>query len=194
MPMAEKEIRDVAQAILAAADRTSSIAPITDGAADFGLADAYRVSAAVTALRMARGERPVGWKIGFTNRTIWDEYGVHAPIWGPMYDTTLAHADPADGPVACPVSTLVEPRIEPEIALRIGALPDPGMDDAALIACVDAVGHGVEIVQSVFPGCRYRRRLRAARLLSLRPADPGRIGRAGELARPARRFRDRALL
>ena len=33
-------------------------------------------------LRIARGERPLGYKIGFTNRGIWDRYGVHAPIWG----------------------------------------------------------------------------------------------------------------
>lgn len=156
MPLAEFEIERIARLILSAADGASCIPPITDEVAHFGLDAAYRVAASVTRLRMARGERPVGWKIGFTNRTIWDEYGVHAPIWGPMYDTTLAHADPADGPVACPVSTLVEPRIEPEIALRIGGLPDPGMDDAALIACVDAVAHGVEIVQSVFPGWRFK--------------------------------------
>ena len=47
---------------------------------DFGLKEAYQVTAAVRAEREARGERPIGRKIGFTNRTIWAEYGVHAPI------------------------------------------------------------------------------------------------------------------
>ena len=60
--------------------REEALAPITDGRADFDLADAYRVSARILARRIARGERPVGWKIGFTNRTIWDEYGVHVSI------------------------------------------------------------------------------------------------------------------
>ncbi len=46
---------------------------------------------------MARGERPVGRKIGFTNRTIWAEYGVYAPIWGDMYDTTLRDLAATDG-------------------------------------------------------------------------------------------------
>jgi 2-oxo-3-hexenedioate decarboxylase len=156
MPLAEQEIEGLAQLILSAADSASSIAPITDEIADFDLNEAYRVGAAVTRLRMARGERPVGWKIGFTNRTIWDEYGVHAPIWGPMYDTTLAHADAAAGPVALPVGALAEPRIEPEIALRIGARPHPAMGAAELLGCVDAVAHGVEIVQSVFPGWRFQ--------------------------------------
>jgi 2-keto-4-pentenoate hydratase len=70
-------------------------------------------------MRMARGERPSGWKIGFTNRTIWDEYGVHAPIWGPMYDSTLQQLPPGPGPFPVDLRGLVEPRIEPEIVLRI---------------------------------------------------------------------------
>src|SRR3712207_7701374 len=57
--------------------------------------------------RMTRGERALGWKIGFTNRTIWDEYGVHAPIWGPMYDSTLQFVDPAEGAVPCSLAGLV---------------------------------------------------------------------------------------
>ena len=39
--------------------------------------------------REARGERPIGRKIGFTNRTIWAEYGVYAPMWGHVYDRTV---------------------------------------------------------------------------------------------------------
>jgi 2-oxo-3-hexenedioate decarboxylase len=54
------------------------------------------------------------------------------------------------------IAGLVEPRIEPEIAFGIAALPHPDMDERELIACVDAAAHGVEIVQSVFPGWRFK--------------------------------------
>ena len=41
-------------------------------AATFGdLPAAYQAALAVRALRAARGERPCGYKVGFTNRTIW---------------------------------------------------------------------------------------------------------------------------
>jgi 2-oxo-3-hexenedioate decarboxylase len=43
----------------------------------------------VRSLREARGEKVLGRKIGFTNRTIWEQYGVYAPIWGYVYDTTV---------------------------------------------------------------------------------------------------------
>src|SRR5213076_1717815 len=40
---------------------------------------------------------PMGYKIGFTNRTIWQRYGVYAPIWGTVWDTTLTHCDGRGG-------------------------------------------------------------------------------------------------
>jgi 2-oxo-3-hexenedioate decarboxylase len=104
---------------------------------------------------VARGERRLGWKIGFTNRTIWDEYDVHAPIWGPVYSTTVSAAEPP-APARCVLAPLVEPRIEPEIVFRMAAAPDPAMDAAALMDCIDGVAHGFEIVQSLFPGWRFR--------------------------------------
>ena len=156
MTVSRLDAEAIAGQILAASDDVASIAPVTDGRPDFDLDDAYRVAAIVTARRMARGERPVGWKIGFTNTTIWDEYGVHAPIWGPMWDTTVAAVEPGRSAAACSTAKLVEPRIEPEIALRLGAIPHPDMEERELLACVDGVAHGCEIVQSIFPGWRFR--------------------------------------
>lgn len=141
-----------ATTILAASDSLQQIEPFT-AATPLDLTSAYAISAAVTALRRARGETPVGWKIGFTNRTIWDEYGVHAPIWGPVYDTTVAHVT---GPAALPVSSLLEPRIEPEIVFRFRRTPEPGMDEEALVACLDGLAHGFELVQSIYPGWQFR--------------------------------------
>src|SRR5690606_34018286 len=141
--------------ILAALGGRTQITPITDAEPAFGLVEAYAVSAAITQRRVAAGERPVGWKIGFTNRTIWEEYGVHAPIWGPVYDTTLFVVDPAET-VDCDVTRLIEPRLEPEIVFRIGRPPEPGMEGQALIACLDGVAHGCEIVQSVYPGWVFK--------------------------------------
>jgi 2-keto-4-pentenoate hydratase len=155
MPISEQDVDVIAGRILAAGDNADSIRPITDDRA-FDLADAYRVSAVIARRRQARGERKVGWKIGFTNRTIWDEYGVHAPIWGPMYDTTAAEVDFASATPACSIGGLVEPRIEPEIAFRLATKPHPDMDERELIACIDAVTHGFEVVQSIFPGWQFQ--------------------------------------
>jgi len=55
----------------------------------FTLDEAYRVTAFAHALRVAHGYKPVGRKIGFTNRAMWVEHGVHAPIWGYVFDRTV---------------------------------------------------------------------------------------------------------
>ncbi len=56
---------------------------------------------------------------------------------------------------ALTLSRLSEPLIEPEIVFKLAKAPEPGMDEAALIGCVEWFAHGFEIVQSPFPGWRF---------------------------------------
>lgn len=153
---ATRDIHDIAAAILAAHDGQQQIALISDGDKTFDLDCAYRISDAIMAARIARGERPLGWKIGFTNRNIWEEYGVHAPIWGPVYDTTLHRAAPDQQQVFLDANGFVEPLIEPEIIFRFARPPRPGMDEHELLGCIDAMALGFEIVQSIYPGWRFK--------------------------------------
>ena len=79
------EVADAAFDLLGSGRQT---APFSADRPTFSMADAYLVTDAVRRRREAAGSRVVGRKIGFTNRTIWDEYGVRAPIWGYVFDTT----------------------------------------------------------------------------------------------------------
>jgi 2-oxo-3-hexenedioate decarboxylase len=139
-------IADEAFAVLGAGRQ---VAPFSRRFPGFDLDAAYRVTDAVRKLREARGEIPIGRKIGFTNRTIWEEYGVDAPMWGFMYDRTVHDLAELGG--TFPLAGLAEPRIEPEIVFGLGAAPAPGMDERALLGCIDWVAHGFELVQSIFP-------------------------------------------
>jgi len=150
MPIEAQEIERLADLILSA---SSQLKPITDARPSFDLAGAYRVSAAITRRRVARGENPVGWKIGFTNSALWAEQGLDSPIWAPMYDKTVAAADAG---ASVDMTMLSEPRIEPEIGLRLARVPTPEMDEPALLACIDGVTHGFEIVQSIYPGWKLK--------------------------------------
>jgi 2-oxo-3-hexenedioate decarboxylase len=143
----------IAAEVLAASAERRQIRPFTAGRSGFDLDAAYAVTAALRRARIARGERPVGRKIGFTNRTIWPEYGVYAPIWGDMYDTTLRDLGGIDD--ALDLAPLLEPRIEPEIAFGFKTAPQAGMSEAEILGCVDWIAHGFEIVQSIFPGWKF---------------------------------------
>jgi 2-oxo-3-hexenedioate decarboxylase len=148
-------LHDIAKDVLEVLGTGRQLDPFSKSYPDFGLKDAYSVTAAVRAQREARGERPIGRKIGFTNRTIWEEYGVYAPIWGYVYDHTVQDLR-ADAPLEVSLSGLAEPRIEPEIMFGLAAPPEPGMDEEALINCIDWIAHGFEIVQSIFPNWLFQ--------------------------------------
>ncbi len=140
--------------ILDTLDRRAQISPPSAARADFGLDEAYRIADQVMTARCHRGEHVAGWKIGFTNSSIWDEYGVHAPIWGPMYAAGITARDAGEIP-SLDAAGFVEPRIEPEIVLRVAVRPRAGMSDVELLGCIDAVGHGFEIVQSIYPDWKF---------------------------------------
>ena len=143
------DVQAVAAEAFAVLNTGRQIAPFSARLAHFDLDEAYRVTAAVRQMRETRGELPLGRKIGFTNRTIWDEYQIGAPMWGYIYDRTVH--DLADVGPAVSLAGLAEPRIEPEIIFGLAAAPAPGMDERALLGCVDWVAHGFELVQSIFP-------------------------------------------
>jgi 2-keto-4-pentenoate hydratase len=117
------------------------------------LEGAYALALQVRALRVARGERPAGYKIGFTNRTIWQRYQVFAPIWGCVWDTTLQRADDAGARLA--IGGLCEPRLEPEVVFGIAATPPPAPTLQQLFDCVDWLAPGFEVVQTHCPGWKF---------------------------------------
>jgi 2-oxo-3-hexenedioate decarboxylase len=62
------DVQEIAKELLAVLGTGRQIAPLSKAHPDFGLEEAYRITAAVRAEREARGgERPIGRKIGFTN-------------------------------------------------------------------------------------------------------------------------------
>lgn len=143
----------MASEVLAALDRATQITPFSSRQEGLDLATAYQAGKALRELRIARGEQPVGRKIGFTNSSIWPEYGVWAPIWGTMYRHTVHELAAIEG--RFPLASLAEPRIEPEIVLGLAKAPQSGMDDAELLGCIEWLAHGYELVQSLFPGWKF---------------------------------------
>jgi 2-oxo-3-hexenedioate decarboxylase len=139
--------------LLQARDRAARIPLPSTMPGGLSLDDAYRLAAEVDDLRRARGEQPRGWKIGFTNRSIWQRYGVHQPIWGRVWDSTLTLLEQAEAEVS--LAGLVQPRIEPEVVFGLKNAPRPDMDLRALQDCIEWVAHGVEIVHTHFEGWRF---------------------------------------
>lgn len=132
----------LADALLAA--RAAGVPTTLPPALD--LATAWQVSALAAQRLVADGAVARGWKIGFTNRTIWPRYGVHQPIWGRVWDRTLALLDGTEATLS--LAGFVEPRLEPEIVFGFARAPSAGMGLDELADCIDWVAHGLEIVHT----------------------------------------------
>jgi 2-oxo-3-hexenedioate decarboxylase len=134
--------------LLDALDQNRLIETISSRDASFDVPAAYRVSAEIFKRRRARGERPIGRKIGFTNRLIWEEYRVSSPMWGHVYEQTVTRLDE---PVAHrAIGHLSQPRLEPEIVVHFASAPGAATDEGELLSAIDWIAHGFEIVQTHF--------------------------------------------
>ncbi|MGH9694257.1 MAG: hydratase, partial [Bryobacteraceae bacterium] len=119
------------------------ISPFSSRPGGFAIDAAYRVTPLVKRMYEASGSNAVGRKIGFTNRTIWAQYGVYAPIWGYVFERTVYDLAAVE---TLPLGEFAEPRIEPEIVFGLSAAPSAEMDETDLISCIEWVGLGFEIV------------------------------------------------
>jgi 2-keto-4-pentenoate hydratase len=110
---------------------------------------AYDTALAVRDLRIARGEQVRGYKVGFTNRSIWQRYNVAAPIWGCMWNASVVFFDAADSSKnELALSSLCQPRIEPEAVFCFKSTPPQNPTDDDLLNALDWVAPGFELVQS----------------------------------------------
>ncbi|WP_029582615.1 2-keto-4-pentenoate hydratase [Bradyrhizobium sp. URHD0069] len=131
---------------------TKQIPPFSSRPRGLSVDDAYRVTPLVRQMYEAGGAKVLGRKIGFTNRTIWEQYGVYAPIWGYVFDRTVHDLVTVE---ALPLKPFSQPRIEPEIVFGLEAAPSAQMDETALMSCIAWVALGFEIVQSIYPEWKF---------------------------------------
>ena len=143
----------IADRLIAVYDNATLLAPITGSDPAFDVAAGYGVLHEIEARRVAAGWRPVGRKIGFTNRTIWPRYGVYLPMWAHVWEHTVHRAP--DYRATLSLATFVQPRIEPEVVFGLKAPVAVDSDATAVLASADWIAPGFEIVQSHFPDWKF---------------------------------------
>ena len=153
---AEFLITQVASEIHTARAQRNQLATFSSHAdvVNFDVQAAYQVAYRVQTARVAAGAKVVGRKIGFTNRSLWPVYGVHQPVWGALYDDSVQHL--TDGQGHCPLTPWFEPKIEPEIVFHFSKAPQPGSSLPDILACIDWLALGFEMVDSPFPAWKFQ--------------------------------------
>lgn len=125
-------------------------APFTDVEPGLDASWGYDVEVLDRAERRARGELVVGAKLGLTSAAKQQRMGIDVPVVGFLTSTMLlppGEVDPA---------RWVQPRVEPEIVFRTGAVIDRALPLADVTSYVDAVAAGAEVLDSRYAGYRFR--------------------------------------
>ncbi|HSV70218.1 MAG TPA: fumarylacetoacetate hydrolase family protein [Methylibium sp.] len=111
--------------------------------------DAYAIQAATLRRRAAA---PVGFKLGYTSAAMREQMGIAHPNSGVL--TEQHRLGGTDGTIAS--AGLLHPRVEPEIALRLGReLAGAGHSRASVSRHLDAVLPALEIVDTRYPEYRF---------------------------------------
>ncbi len=102
------------------------------------------VQAAERQARIAAGERPIGWKLGFGTPAALAKFALTGPLVGYMMEkSVIASGGEAD------LTGWVKPVAEPEIAVRIGA--DVADGAAFTSAAIEAFAPAIELADLFFP-------------------------------------------
>ncbi|WP_229215721.1 2-keto-4-pentenoate hydratase [Duganella sp. CY15W] len=112
----------------------------------YSLDQAYAIQHASIALRHARGEKPVGVKLGFTSRAKMIQMGVDSLIWGLLTDAMLYE----EGGVVN-LADFIHPRVEPELCFLTSRAIDRPLTLLEAADYLAGVAPAMEIIDS-----RYR--------------------------------------
>lgn len=150
MPLAPHALIDACSARLWTAEL--SVLPtalLSEAHPDLVVDDAYAIQAATLG---RRGAPAVGFKLGYTSAAMRAQMGIAEPNFGVL---TEAHRLGVDGR-AIDRTRLIHPRVEPEIALRLGReLAGAGHDRASVSRHLDAVLPALEVVDTRYPDYRF---------------------------------------
>ena len=148
MTLATDTVATLAARLRQAAGQTQATAPLSDTYPDLTEADAYAIQAEL--LRLHGGVR-AGYKLGFTSAAMRQQMGVDHPNSGVL----LANMRLADGRL--PAGALIQPRVEPEIAILLGRdLHGADITPEQVAAATAAVLPAIEVVDSRYRDYRFK--------------------------------------
>lgn len=143
------DINEIAQIVDNAAINANPVKQISE-AIKFSLDEAYTIQKAMIDLRLKRGERIIGLKMGFTSEAKMRQMGVRDMIWGRLTDEMMVENG---GTVR--MEKYIHARAEPEICFRVSQdiAGEVLLDD--LDQYVDGMACAIEIIDSRFENFKF---------------------------------------
>lgn len=143
MNLNPNELHKMADELHVAETTREPIEPLTERF-HLDLDAAYQVQMMNAARSLKQGNRLVGYKIGLTSLEAQKHFGITHPDFGHLFHTMVLDQD-----AEFDVSTLIQPKIEAEVAFILGRdLKGPGVTIAEAARAVDSVMGAFEIIDS----------------------------------------------
>ncbi|MBA6291016.1 fumarylacetoacetate hydrolase family protein [Colwellia sp. MB3u-70] len=114
------------------------------------LPEAYEIQKLSIERRLDRGEKLVGYKMGFTSRAKMLQMGVDDLIWGRLTDAMQIEEDQE-----IDLTKYVHPRAEPEIAFLLNKPLSGKVTKAEALAAVEAIAPAIEIIDSRYQNFKF---------------------------------------
>ncbi len=142
--LSESDVATAAQALFQAELDNAPINPISETYPTADVEDAYRISQAVTSLKVAAGRVIKGHKIGLTSKAMRALTNATEPDYGTMFDNWFV----MEGSIV-PRSTMNRPLVEVELAFVLKEpLVGPAANVADVIRATEFVLPAIEIVDT----------------------------------------------
>ena len=142
-------IKDIAKTLDQAAATGVSVEQISLSQS-ITLPEAYDIQKHSIQRRLDRGEKLVGYKMGFTSRAKMLQMGVNDLIWGRLTDAMQIKTDEV-----IDLDKYVHPRAEPEIAFLLNKPLSGKVTREEALAAVEAIAPAIEIIDSRYKNFKF---------------------------------------
>lgn len=141
----------IAQVLVEAERDRKAVSPFTDEHPDLDEATAYDAQWAGVEAKLAAGDRLVGAKLGLTSRVKQQVMKVDSPLYGWVTSgMLLPYGEPVE------LTRFIHPRVEPEIAFRLGRDLDTPATVTSVLAATESVFAAVDVLDSRYDDFRFR--------------------------------------
>lgn len=142
--------KEVAADLVVAERERKQIAPFTDAHPDFDVQAGYAAQRHVVQTKVDAGDVIVGAKLGLTSRAKQDAMGVADPLYGWVTASMLA-------PYGVPIDlgSLIQPRVEPELAFLLGTDLSAPATVTSVLAATEAVFAAIDVLDSRYADYRF---------------------------------------
>ena len=145
----KQQLKNIAHTLDQAAFNAKSIQQISKTQA-ISLKEAYDIQKLSLENRYTRGEKLIGYKLGFTSKAKMEQMGVHDIIWGRLTDAMHVN----NGGKLTRVN-FIHPRVEPEIAFLLRKPLDDQITLENALDYVESVAGALEVIDSRYEKFKF---------------------------------------